>query len=37
MPGAEEGVDVLEVPVKGCPVTTEEVSMKWRNNRNTQK
>jgi len=25
----EEGVDVLEVPIKGHPVTTEEVSVKW--------
>ena len=30
----EEGVDVLEVPRIGCPVTTEEVSVKRRNNRN---
>jgi len=33
----EEGVDVLEVPIIGRPVTTEEVSEKWRNKGNTQK
>ena len=29
--------DVLEVPIIGRPVTTEEVSMKWGDNRNAQK
>ena len=33
----EEGVEVLEVPIIGCPVTTMEVSVKWRNKGNTQK
>jgi len=33
----EEGVDVLEVPIEGRPVTTEEVSVKRGINRNTQK
>ena len=33
----EEGVDVLEVPIKGRPVTTMEVSVKRRINGNTQK
>jgi len=33
----KEGVDVLEVPIKGHPVTTEEVSVKWGNKGNTQK
>jgi len=32
--GVKEGVDVLEVPIKGCPVTTKEVSVKWGINRN---
>jgi len=32
-----EGVDVLEVPIIGHPVTTEEVSVKQKINRNTQK
>jgi len=30
----KEGVDVLEVPKIGHPVTTEEVSVKQGNNRN---
>jgi len=29
-----EGVEVLEVPIKGCPVTTMEVSVKWGDNGN---
>jgi len=33
----KEGVDVLKVPIIGLPVTTEEVSVKRRINRNTQK
>ena len=33
----EEGVDVLEVPIIGHPVTTMEVSVKWGDNRNAQK
>jgi len=33
----KEGFEVLEVPKKGCPVTTMEVSVKWRINGNTQK
>jgi len=33
----EEGVEVLEVPIKGCPVTTMKVSVKQRINGNTQK
>jgi len=35
--GVEEGVDVLKVPIIGHPVTTEEVSVKQRINRNAQK
>jgi len=35
--GVEEGVEVLEVPIKGRPVTTMEVSVKRRINRNAQK
>ena len=31
-----EGVEVLEVPIKGCPVTTMEVSVKWGNKGNAQ-
>ena len=37
VPGVEEGVDVLEVPIQGHPVTTMEVSVKWGNKGNTQK
>jgi len=33
----EEGVDVLEVPNLGRPVTTMEVSVKWRIKGNAQK
>ena len=32
-----EGVDGLKVPIKGHPVTTMEVSVKWENKGNTQK
>jgi len=29
MAAVEEGVEVLEVPIKGHPVTTMEASVKW--------
>jgi len=29
MDGVEAEVDVIEVPIIGHPVTTEEVSVKW--------
>jgi len=32
--GVGEGVDVLEVPIKGCPITTMKVSVKWGNKEN---
>jgi len=37
VPIVGEGVDVLEVPIIGHPVTTMEVSVKWGDNRNAEK
>jgi len=36
MGGVREGVEVLKVPIKGHPITTEEVSEKQGNKRNAQ-